>query len=92
MLLDEFVLNWTGWLPSWSSLISNGLIPFAVVLLGILLLDKVIQKIFTTNHEERVLFLFIFLFTALLVLTTIGIFFRGPGMELFWPWDMPVHV
>lgn len=92
MLLDEFVLNWTGWLPSWPSLISNGLIPFAVVLLGILLLDKVIQKIFTTNHEERVLFLFIFLFTALLVLTTIGIFFRGPGMELFWPWDMPVHV
>lgn len=92
MLLDEFVLNWTGWLPSWPSLISNGLIPFAVVLLGIRLLDEVIQKIFTTNHEERVLFLCIFLFTALLVLTTIGIFFRGPGMELFWPWDMPVHV
>ncbi|MEA3440249.1 MAG: cytochrome b N-terminal domain-containing protein [Chloroflexota bacterium] len=92
VLMDEFVINWAGWLPTWSSLISNGLIPLAVVLLGILLLDEVIHKIFGTNQEERVLFLFTFLFTALLVLTTIGIFFRGPGMGLFWPWEITMHI
>jgi hypothetical protein len=34
--------------------------------------------------------MFIFLLTALVVLTTIGIFFRGAGMALVWPWELAV--
>jgi hypothetical protein len=26
-----------------------------------------------------------------LVLTAIGIFFRGPGMSLVWPWQLAAH-
>jgi hypothetical protein len=29
------------------------------------------------------------LFTAFVILTLIGIFFRGAGMALYWPWNMP---
>lgn len=89
VVLDEYVLNWSAWLSSWNALIANGLVPLAVVLLPIILLDEWVKKTLHADIEERVLFLFIFLFTAFAILTLIGIFFRGPGMLLYWPWNMP---
>jgi len=88
VILDEFVLNWTSWLPGWPSLIANGLVPLAIVLLGLVAFDEGLKKSLHANAEERILALFIFLFIALIVLTIIGIFFRGPGMSLYWPWDL----
>jgi len=90
VLLDEYVLNWTIWLPTWDTLISNGLIPLAVVLLPLVFLVDWIHKSFKADTEERVLFIASFLFTAFIVLTVIGIFFRGPGMNLYLPWNMPI--
>jgi hypothetical protein len=92
VVLDEYILNWTTWLPNWDALISNGLIPLAVILLPLILLDEWMYKKFHTDTEERVLFIATFIFTAFIVLTIIGIFFRGPGMSLYWPWAIPaVH-
>ena len=91
VLLDEYVLDWTTWLPDWPSLVSYGLIPLAIVLLGLLGLDDAIHRAFKATHEERILFIVIFLTTALIVLTIIGIFFRGEGMSLFWPWELTSH-
>jgi quinol-cytochrome oxidoreductase complex cytochrome b subunit len=92
VVLDEFVLIWTNWLPDWPTLLSNGAIPLAVMLLGLIGLDEILHRAFGANTEERVLALFIFIFVALVVLTIIGIFFRGPGMALYWPWELPtVH-
>jgi quinol-cytochrome oxidoreductase complex cytochrome b subunit len=90
VLLDKYVLNWTLWLPTWNTLFSNGLIPLAVVLLPIIYLDGWIHKSFHADTEERVLFIASFIFTAFIVLTVIGIFFRGPGMNLYLPWNMPI--
>jgi quinol-cytochrome oxidoreductase complex cytochrome b subunit len=92
VLLDEYILKWTDWLPTWNTLISNGLIPLAVVLLPIIFLDDWIYKSFKADTEERALFNAAFLFTAFVVLTLIGIYFRGPGMSLYLPWNMPVAV
>jgi quinol-cytochrome oxidoreductase complex cytochrome b subunit len=91
VVLDEFILRWSEWLPAWPTLISNGLVPLAVILLGLVFLDSGVQNRFRASLEERILFLFVFLLVALILLTVIGIFFRGPGMELFWPWAMPIH-
>lgn len=91
IVLDEFVLVWTEWLPTWPTLISDGLVPAALIFLGLVALDELIQRAFKANQEERILFFFTFFLIALLVLTATGIFFRGPGMELFWPWNMPAH-
>ena len=88
VLLDETLLKWNEWLPGWPTLLSNGLVPLAVVLLGLVGLDEFIQRGFWADREERILFMFIFLLTALVVLTAIGIFFRGAGMALVWPWEM----
>lgn len=90
VLLDEFILDWTAWLPTWPALISNGLIPLAILLLPLILLDEWMVKTFKAVTEERVIFLVTFIFVAFIVLTIIGIFFRGPGMSLYWPWTMPV--
>ncbi len=92
VLLDEFVLDWTAWLPTWPALVSNGLIPLSILLLPLILLDEWMVKTFNGDTEERVVFLVTFIFVAFLVLTVIGIFFRGPGMSLYWPWAMPVVV
>jgi len=89
VLLDEFVLHWSLWLPTWDTLLSNGLIPLAIVLVPIILLDEWTVRSFHADTEERVLFISTFLFTAFVVLTIIGIFFRGPGMALYWAWNMP---
>jgi hypothetical protein len=39
--------------------------------------------------REYIMALFTVMFMAGVVLTIIGFFFRGPGFELYWPWDMP---
>jgi len=91
VVLDEFVLNWADWLSTWPSLISNGLIPLAILALGLIGLDEWIKRAFGANREERILFLFVFIFVALIVLTIIGIFFRGSGMSLYWPWAIELH-
>ncbi len=86
VLLDEFLLDWTAWLPAWPTLLSNGLIPLAVLLLPLILLDEWMVKSFRADTEERVIFIVTFVFVAFLILTITGIFFRGPGMILYWPW------
>lgn len=91
ILLDEFILNWTAWLPNWNPLISNGLIPLTLLGLGMLILDEWIKRQFGANLEERILFFFVFLLTDFVILTITGLFFRGPGMALYWPWEMPAH-
>ncbi len=90
VLLDEYVLHWAEWLPGWHSLLSNGVVPLSLVGLVLFFLDDVVHIHFRASREERILFMFMFLATAFFVLTVIGIFFRGPGMALYWPWEMPV--
>ncbi|MEW5828488.1 MAG: cytochrome bc complex cytochrome b subunit [Chloroflexota bacterium] len=90
VLLDEFFLDWTAWLPDWPALVSNGLIPLAVLLLPLILLDEWMVKSFKANTEERVIFIVTFIFVAFIILTIVGIYLRGPGMVLYWPWDVAV--
>ncbi len=89
VLLDEFFLDWTAWLPAWPALVSNGLIPLAVLLLPLILLDEWMVRAFKADAEERVIFIATFIFVAFIILTIVGIFFRGSGMSLYWPWAMP---
>jgi quinol-cytochrome oxidoreductase complex cytochrome b subunit len=89
--LDAYVVRWTDWFPAWPTLITAGLLPLAAVALGLLVLDELFARGLRANVEERILALTVFLVVAFIILTLIGIFFRGPGMELFWPWAMPIE-
>jgi hypothetical protein len=63
-------------------------VPLALVVMFLVGLDELFKTALKASKEERILALFLFLFVSLLVLTAIGIFFRGPGMSLVWPWEM----
>jgi len=90
ILLDEFWLDFPGWLAAWPAEISNGLIPLAFTLLGLagvyfLLRLAVSHQGVKVNHSEALLGLFTFLVTSLVVLTIVGVFFRGENMALVLP-------
>jgi quinol-cytochrome oxidoreductase complex cytochrome b subunit len=82
VLLDEFVLgvNVTG--PP--TMITNGLLPFAIVLAACGGFYFLMKKHFKANNNEAIQALFTLLTTSFVVLTIIGIWFRGTGMQLMW--------
>jgi len=82
VVLSETVLDFQTWLPSVSPEISNGLIPFAIALAGVTGFYVFMKRKFVATKAEAVQTLFVFLFTAFVVLTVIGVWFRGEGMAL----------
>lgn len=91
LLLDETVLNFEVWLPSLPALITDGLFPVVLLSAGFIVFERSLKLLLKASCEERILSLFVVLFTAFVILTLVGIFFRGPGMALTWPWDVAVH-
>jgi predicted membrane protein len=65
--------------------LTAGLIPFMVILAVILGFYVKTKQYYAANRNEAVQTLLILLLTAFVVLTVIGIGFRGPGMKLVWP-------
>ncbi len=82
VLLSEYVLDFQAWLPGLPPEISNGVIPFAVVLAGVTGFYLLMKKRFDATKAESVQALFVFLFVAFIILTVIGVWFRGEGMAL----------
>jgi sorbitol-specific phosphotransferase system component IIC len=72
-------------LPSW---IITGLIPTLLLLCIMGGFRLLIRRWFGANRKEVVQSIFVLLLTAFSLLTIIGIWFRGPGMILVWPWSI----
>ncbi len=87
VIADEKWFSWVDWLPFLPQWITMGGLPFISILVFFLLADRAIERWFRASLEERVLFHAAFLLTAFVVLTVIGIFFRGHGMALVLPWQ-----
>jgi hypothetical protein len=86
VLLDEFLLDFGRWLPWLPGPVSEGLIPvtIGVGLLAVLL--GWLKRSTGATKNEVVQAAFAAVTTAFLVLTATGIWFRGQGMALTWPW------
>jgi quinol-cytochrome oxidoreductase complex cytochrome b subunit len=84
VVINEFMVDFPGWLPSLPTLISNGLVPLTIILLGLIGFYDHMKNRFKATACETIQATFIFLLVAFLVLTVIGIWFRGPGMALMW--------
>jgi quinol-cytochrome oxidoreductase complex cytochrome b subunit len=82
VLLDEFVIAAS--LAGPPNMINNGLAPFAIILTICTGFYAVMKKGFKANNNEAIQALFTLLMTAFVVLTVIGIWFRGTGMQLMW--------
>jgi quinol-cytochrome oxidoreductase complex cytochrome b subunit len=88
VLLDEYAVNLPELLPSLPTIISNGWVPLAILLLLVVLYYAGIRRIFRASACEARQSVVTLLVTAFIVLTVIGIAFRGEGMALMWPWEV----
>ena len=85
VVLDEFVLDIGGWLSGWPLLISTGLIPLALTLGGLGAIYGLLRRMLKASHSEAVVGLFALLAVGLVLLTIVGVYFRGPNMALVLP-------
>ena len=85
VVLDEFVLDIGGWLSGWPLLISTGLIPLALTLGGLAAVYGLLRRMLKASHSEAVVGLFTLLAVGLVLLTVVGVYFRGPNMALVLP-------
>ena len=86
VLLDEYAIDLPGWLPWLGAPVSNGLLP--LLALGGAAWAGVawIRRRFAATNHEVTQTVFVFLAVGFATLTAIGVWFRGPGMALVWPW------
>ncbi len=88
ILLSEFVIDVERMLPGIPLIISSGLIPFTAVFVLFALLLYVVRKKMAPGNNEMILFIMSFLMAAYFIFSLTGIFFRGTGMQLMWPWNI----
>jgi len=63
---------------------------FPALIVGFLVLLPLLVLLRTRpNPREVMLVLFTVLFVGAIIFTLTGFLFRGPGFELYWPWNMP---
>lgn len=86
VLLDEAVLDLPALLPFLPTFISNGWVPLAGLLLGVIGYGELLGAGLKATNCERRLAIFVLLAASFVTLTVIGIFFRGAGMALMLPW------
>lgn len=88
VVLDEYVLDLPGMLPSLPTIISNGWLPLAALLLLLIGYYDGIKRLFKASACETRQSVFVLLVTSFIVLTIIGVAFRGEGMALMLPWEV----
>jgi quinol-cytochrome oxidoreductase complex cytochrome b subunit len=82
----EFVFDFKTLLPDLPDAVSNGLIPFILDLLFLAGFYVIVKKKYSATKQEMVQAVFVFLITSFVVLTIVGVWFRGAGMKRVFPW------
>jgi quinol-cytochrome oxidoreductase complex cytochrome b subunit len=85
IVLDEFWIDFTAWLPGLPPLVSNGLLPTIILLVALGGFCAVLKCRFAASRNEVTQALFVLLTIVFVVLTVTGVWFRGAGMALVWP-------
>ncbi len=85
VLIDEFWLDLPALLPTWPTLLSNGLLPLLLSLAALLLIYKLFRLAFKANQSEALTGLFSFIVAGFILMTLIGVYFRGANMAFVLP-------
>ncbi|MHC1778018.1 MAG: cytochrome b N-terminal domain-containing protein [Lentimicrobium sp.] len=86
ILFNEYILNFELLLPMVPAVISNGLLPLVILAIFMTGFHNYHLKKLKLSRAELVQAVFVFIVVAFIILTIIGIFFRGKDMELTFPW------
>jgi hypothetical protein len=85
VILDEFFIELPLLMPGLPTEISNGLIPFLLMVGGLTGMLLFLKNRYRASKAEAVQAMFVFLLVVFVVLTITGIWFRGEGMALILP-------
>jgi quinol-cytochrome oxidoreductase complex cytochrome b subunit len=83
IVFDELVLQPGAGLPT---LFGRGLLPLVFVGAAVFGFRALLVKKFGATTSEVVQAVFVLFLAVLVILTLTGVWFRGPGMALVWPW------
>jgi quinol-cytochrome oxidoreductase complex cytochrome b subunit len=86
ILADEYLVDFAALLPGVPAAISNGLVPVTLGLAGVWGFYWIMKRKYSATKNEVVQMIFVLFVTAFIILTVTGIWFRGAGMKLTWPW------
>jgi len=87
IILDERTVHAGPWLPGIPPILSYGVLPFAVVLGVLAGFSALLKRRHGAASVEAVQAAFVLLAVAFAILTLTGVWFRGEGMALVWPWS-----
>ncbi len=87
VVIDDRLLRFADWMPGVHPALSEGLLPAVLVVLAVTGFCFWLNKHHQPTRAELVQAVFILLLAAFVVLTVTGIWFRGSGMALCWPWN-----
>lgn len=88
VIVDEYWVDLPALLPSLPTIISNGWVPLAGLLLALLVYYEIVRRGLRASACETRQSVFTLLVVSFVVLTVIGVAFRGEGMALMWPWEV----
>jgi len=88
ILFNEYVLNFEILLSPVPAFISNGFLPLLILLAFMAGYYKYYLIKLRLSKTELVQAIFVFVIVAFIVLTIIGVFFRGKDMALDFPWNV----
>ncbi|MFC1859084.1 cytochrome b N-terminal domain-containing protein [Thermodesulfobacteriota bacterium] len=85
VITDDVIIKPTLWFSGFTPAIRGGLIPTVVLLAAISGFFLIVKKGWRASKNEAVQAVFMLLVTAFVVLTILGVLFRGPEMKLILP-------
>jgi quinol-cytochrome oxidoreductase complex cytochrome b subunit len=86
IIADEFLIDFVAWMPGIPHIFSNGLLPVVIVLAVVCGFYGLMKRTYAATNNEALQAVFVLLLFAFIVVTITGIWFRGLGMALVWPW------
>ena len=84
VMLEEWVIDLPALLPWLPAAISNGVVPVVLLAGALWAASRWLRNRRSATRYETMQTTFVFLGTAFVVLTAIGVWFRGEGMALGW--------
>lgn len=85
VISDDLFFRPEGGMPSF---FGRGLLPTAAIVGTLFVLWRLLVKHFAAKKQEATMAVFTMVLVSLVVLTVIGVWFRGAGMALSLPWTM----
>jgi len=86
IVADEWWVDFGSWLPDAPPEASNGLLPAGLLAAALVGFYVFLRRRRSASNNEAAQAAFILLAVAFAVLTITGVWFRGEGMALVWPW------